>query len=398
MDCCNTGIQKKHLIIIGGGSAAFSATIKANELGAAVTMINAGLPIGGTCVNVGCIPSKALIRAAEQVHHSNNHEFRGIQTSGHVADFKALMDQKQELVQELRQAKYVDVVSDMEDFTLMEGHASFKDASTVSVNGQNIHGDAVLIATGATTFVPIIPGLRESGFLTNETLFELDTLPDSLIVLGGRYVALEVAQMFARFGTRVTVLQRSSRILPTETLDITDTLTAFLENEGIEIVTGVSLISVLRDGYRVSIQAEENGKQREFTAGQLLLATGRKPNTDGLGLSSIGVETDAIGAVQVDESLSTGVPGVFAAGDVIGKRMFVYTAAAEGALAAKNALTGSETPLDASLLPWVIFTDPQLAGVGMDEEEAVAAGLTPDVSILPMSHVPRALAARDTRG
>ena len=398
MDCCNTGFQKKRLIIIGGGSAAFSAAIKGHELGAEVTMINDGLPIGGTCVNVGCVPSKTLIRAAEQVHRANHHGFQGIITSGRMTDFQAVMDQKRELVKELRQAKYLDVVSDMEGFTRITGHARFKDAHTVEVNGQDITGDVFLIATGATTFAPDIPGLHESGFLTNETAFELDTLPESMIVLGGRYIALEVAQMFARFGTRVTVLQRSDRILPTESPDISNAMQAYLEDEDIQIVTGVSLGSVSREGNTVTVHATVNSKQWEFQAEQLLLATGRKPNTDGLGLESIGVETDAIGSVQVDGQLSTSVPGIFAAGDVIGKRMFVYTAAAEGSLAATNGLTDANKPFDATVLPWVIFTDPQLAGVGMDEVEAAALGFTVDVSVLPMSHVPRAIAARNTIG
>ena len=398
MDCCNTGFQKKHFVIIGGGSAAFSAAVKAHDLDAKVTMINDGLPIGGTCVNVGCVPSKTLIRAAEKLHQAKHHEFSGIHTSGELSDFKAVMDQKRQLVKALRRNKYIDVVSGMEDFTLIEGHGRFKDARTISVNGENIQGDAFLIATGAATFVPDVPCLRESGFLTNEALFELNTLPESMIVLGGRYVALEVAQMFARFGTKVTLLQRSGRILPTEAPDITDALTEFLEREGIRVVTGTKLKAVSRNRDFVTASTEIDGKPVEFHGNELFLATGRRPNTDGLGLENIGVKPDAIGAVPVDEQMATGAPAVFAAGDVLGKRMFVYTAAAEGALAAENALTDANRPLDTGILPWVIFTDPQLAGVGMDEGEAVSSGITPDVSILPMSHVPRAIAARDTRG
>jgi mercuric reductase len=194
------------LLIIGGGSAAFAAATRAVVLGAErVTIVNDGLPIGGTCVNVGSVPSKTLIRAAESVHRANAIPFRGIKGSAGVMDFKALMRQKQELVEELRQAKYLDVVKDLPQVRIIEGRAHFTGPRTVDVNGESITAERVLIATGTRPFVPDVPGLKESGFLTSETAFELKALPESLIVLGGRYIALKCAQMFARLGTKVTV-------------------------------------------------------------------------------------------------------------------------------------------------------------------------------------------------
>lgn len=387
-----------HLIVVGGGSAAFAAAIRATELGAKATIINDRLPIGGTCVNVGCVPSKTLIRAAEAHHRAGRHAFAGIESSSRVADFGAVIRQKHELVAQLRQAKYLDVVGPLSGVCLVEGRARLVAPDAVEVNGERITGDRILIATGVAPFVPPIPGLEEAGYLTNESLFDLEELPESLIVLGGRYVALECAQMMARFGSRVTILQRSDRILPTESPDITDALTGYFREEGIEVVTGVKARSVRREGGRAVVEAEVDGQSRKFEATHILAATGRRPNTAGMGLEDAGVELVDRGFVVVDESLRTSVPGVYAAGDVIGDPEFVYTAAYEGSLAAENAITNGDRSRDYTALPWVVFTDPQVAGVGLDERQAREQGIDFEASTLPLSHVARSLAARDTRG
>ncbi|NNM87638.1 MAG: FAD-dependent oxidoreductase [Phycisphaerae bacterium] len=255
--CCNQGgcQAKGTLIIIGGGSAAFSAATRAVELGAEkVTIINDGLPTGGTCVDVGCVPSKTLIRAAESLHRSNHNPFAGIVTSGRLTDFAAVIQDKRRLVTELRQAKYVDVIRDVPNVHLENGHAKLLDSHTVELGPRRLAADNILIATGASAAISEIPGLAASGYLTNESAFELETLPESLIVLGGRYIALECAQMFARMGSGVTVLQRSDRILPIQPADITDALTGYLVGEGLEILTGVTVqqvVSLSRFSYRI---------------------------------------------------------------------------------------------------------------------------------------------------
>lgn len=364
-----------------------------------VTIINDGLPIGGTCVNVGCVPSKTLIRAAEVIHRSTRHHFDGIQTSGLVTDFQAVTAQQKKLVEELRQGKYLDVVSDVPEIKLLSGRARLTGPRTVEVNGEVLHADRVLIATGAAPYAPPIPGLEETGYLTNASAFELDELPESLLVLGGRYIALECAQMFARFGSRVTVLQRSPRILPTESEDLTDDLTSYLREEGIDVVTGVQTHSVQRSGQGVILKTEVAGVPREFTASHLLLATGLDPNTKNMGLEAVGVELTGDGFIAANDTLETSVPGIYAAGDVIGEPEFVYTAAYEGSIAAVNAMTSGEPQIrDYTALPWVVFTDPQVAGVGLDEQQAREQGYDAEATKLPMKHVPRALVARDTRG
>ncbi len=389
---------QKHLIIIGGGSAAFAAAIHAHELGARATIINERLPIGGTCVNVGCVPSKNLIRAAEAVHRGNHIPFDGISGHAVVSDFTAVIAQKRRLVAELRQGKYLDVVKDLPGVQIVEGRAKLSAPTRVEVNGEEIRGTHVLIASGVAPTIPDVPGLADSGYLTNESAFELEELPESLIVLGGRYVALETAQMFARLGSKVTILQRSGRILPDQQPDITDALTGYFREEGIDVVTGVQLSGVRRTGNTVTVRATVNGEPRTFAATHVLAATGRKPNTQNMGLEALGVALDEKGFLQVDETLQTSVPGIYGAGDVIGGPQFVYTAAYEGKLAAANALTGAQTPRDYTPLPWVVFTDPQVAGVGLDEIQARNRGIDAEAAVLPLTHVPRALAARDTRG
>lgn len=389
---------QQHLVIIGGGSAAFAATLEAHELGARVTMINDGLPIGGTCVNVGCVPSKNLIRVAEQLHRSQNNPFPGIDTHGTLTDFPAVMNQKRTLVQDLRQHKYTDIIKDMEGFQLIQGRARVVSPTTVEVNGETIEGDKLLIATGARPHIPPIKGLQDVPYLTNEGAFELERLPESILILGGRYIALEIGQLFARLGSQVTILQRSERILPSETADLTDTLTEYLENEGVNVVTGNDFLQVYTQKGQVVVETKTGGELKTFKGEKLIVATGRTPNTSQMGLKAVGVKLRQNGAVVADETLQTSVPTIYAAGDVLGANMFVYTAAYEGKLAARNALTEAKTTRDYRVLPWVIFTDPQVSGVGLDEVQAQAKGFPAETSTIHLDQVPRAIAARDTRG
>lgn len=397
-DCCNTSnTQDKHLIIIGGGSAGFAAAIQAHELGKTVLMVNAGA-IGGTCVNVGCVPSKTLIRAAESLHRGRHHSFAGINGQADLVDFESVIRQKDELVAQLRQAKYVDVLNAYDRVELIEGQALMESPRSVRV-GERVHECAnILVVTGSRPWLPDIPGLAESAPLDSTSAFELKRLPESLIVVGGRYIALEIAQMFARLGTKVTMLQRSPRVLPTEDADLTAALTGYLREEGLHIETSVRIESVKHDGSRVVVHAQVAGEEREFAAEHILCATGRRANTENLGLGEIGVRLSEQGDILVNEHLQTSSEGIFAAGDVIGEPAFVYTAAYEGRLAAANTLGPERQERDYRALPWVIFSDPQVAGVGLNEQEAARAGIEMEVARLELKNVPRALAARDTRG
>jgi len=406
--CCDTRRSERQtkadgdpgafdLLVVGGGSAGFAAAIRAHEMGARVALINDGT-IGGTCVNVGCVPSKTLIRAAETHHKATRHSFDGIESSSKVADFGAVIRQKDELVGSLRQAKYIDVLAAYERIELVEGRAMFRSADTVEAGGRVIRAPKIVVMTGSRPWLPPIPGLREADPLTSTSAFELKRLPASMIVLGGRYIALECAQMFARLGSRVTVLQRSDHLLPTEDDDLTEALAGYLREEGLHIEVGVSTESVEQSDNGVVVRAKVAGESRVFEAERILCATGRRPITDGFGLAEAGVKLGGDGRIEVDDCLQSSVPGVYAAGDVIGDPAFVYTAAYEGNLAARNALGAERAARDYTALPWAIFTDPQVAGVGLNENEAAAAGVDVEVSRLDLSYVPRSLAARDTRG
>ena len=386
------------LIIIGGGSAAFSAAIKASELEKKVLMINDGLPIGGTCVNVGCVPSKTLIRTAEQFHIANHPNFDGIKPGNSKIDFKEVVKQKTELVEALREHKYVDVLKDDPNVTILKAFAILIDKNTVEADGKKYSAENILIATGSTTFIPELRGLKETGYLTNETLYEPNELPDHLIVIGGRYIALENAQMFARLGSKVTILQRSNRILPDEMPDITETLKEYLEGEGIEIKIGVKIKSIEKHNGKVLIKASAKDEEEIIEGTNIFVATGRKGNTKGFGLEELGIGIHKNSFIKTNEYLQTSVPNIYAAGDVTGEYLFVYSAAYEGSLAVQNIFGENKTKKDYSVFPWVVFTDPQVAGVGMDENQAYENKIDYEVSTIQLKDVPRSLAARNTKG
>lgn len=386
-----------HLMVIGGGSAGFAAAIKGAELGYKVALIEAGL-MGGTCVNVGCVPSKALIRATEQYHAAGKSPFRGVETMAGTLHWAQVVAHKDELVAEMRQVKYADVLAAYPNVTYIEGRARLTGGNGVEVEGVKYTPDKIILATGASPWAPPISGLVGTGYLTSTTAMELTELPHSLIVLGANAVGLELAQTFARAGTHVTVLELLPRITPFEDEAISTALHGYLEEEGIRILTGIQTERVEKHDGHYFLTGRSNGEEMAFDAEHLLVATGRRPNTAGLGLEAAGIELSKRGEILVDETLQTTNPDVYAVGDVTGREMFVYTAAYAGGLAAENALTGSDTPYEADYIARITFTDPQVASAGLTERQAEEAGYAVKTSTLPMSYVPRALAARDTRG
>jgi len=385
-------------VIVGGGSAGFAAAIKGAELGARVALVEGGT-LGGTCVNVGCVPSKTLIRAAEAQHRRAHHGFEGIPTTDGRPDWSTVRAQKDELVAELRQAKYWGVLRSYESITLFEQRAAVTSGRTVRLgDGRTLSAGKVIVTTGASPWAPPIPGLAEVGYLDNASVMALDRLPASMIVVGGSAVGLELAQMFARLGVRVTVLEALPRVVPAEDAEIGEALGAFLAAEGLDVHAGVSIEQVARTGGGYTVRFQKDGRDQTAVAEQLLVATGRRANTRGFGLEDSGVTLGKKGEIVVNEFLQTANPGIYAAGDVIGDPMFVYVAAYGGSVAAENALSGNARRYDLTGLPKVTFTDPAVASVGLTEDQARAAGIQPLVSTLPLEHVPRSLAARDTRG
>ena len=385
------------LAILGGGSAGFAAAIRAVELGARVVMVNEGT-IGGTCVNVGCVPSKTLIRAAEARHVQSHHGFDGVARSEQPVDWGRVRAGKDDLVTALRTAKYEDVLRAYPNITLIEGRGVLDEEGRVVLSGGTpVQADRVLVATGSSPWAPDVPGLAETGYLDSTALLDLDELPSSLAVLGAGSVGVELAQAYARLGVRVSILARS-RLLSSEDPDVGTELIRHFRGEGIEVATDVSLESVEKTlSERVIHYRLGDADRTSLEVDQILVAAGRRPNTDSMGLETAGVDLGPSGEILVDAELRTSNPRVFAGGDVTGGPMHVYVAAHAASLAAENALGGTKK-LDLSVLPRVTFTSPAVAAVGLTEQEARESGMDPLVSKLPLEHVPRAQAARDTRG
>jgi mercuric reductase len=392
----NGGQQTYDLVILGAGSAAFAAAIRARDLGARVAMVEAGT-IGGTCVNVGCIPSKAVLRASEVHYEAAHHGFAGITTRAGKPDLAAVVAQKDELVAALRQEKYADLV-DAYGFDFIKGHGRFSGPTELAVDGRPLHAERFLIATGASPWAPPIPGLEETSYLTSTTALDLKERPRSLAVIGGNAIGLEMGQYFANLGSKVTILEVLPRIAPFEDPEVSVGITRVLEDEGLRIITGAQIERVARSDGKVTIRGRAEGKAITVRVDQLLVATGRRANTADMGLDVAGVQLDKRGSIAVDGMLRTTNSRVWAAGDCTPAPQFVYVAAYEGALAVDNAIGSKSRTVDFRALPRVTFTRPQIASAGLTEDEARQAGYEVRVSTMPLDVLPRALVNRDTRG
>jgi mercuric reductase len=394
------------LAVVGSGSAAFAAAIAATGKGRSVVLIERGT-LGGTCVNVGCVPSKALLAAAEARHGAKAAgRFPGITADAGPVGFPALIGGKDALVAQLRTEKYADLAADY-GFEIVHGAARFAGTGeapalevTLTDGGtRTIQAGHYLIATGSAPWAPEVDGLEQAGYLTSTTAMELDRLPKSMIVVGGNAVGLEQAQLFARLGTTVTMIEALDRLAPFEEPEISAALEGVLTDEHITVHTGTTLTAVHRDNDAYTVTATRgDGTASELKARELLIATGRRPVTGGLNLDAVGVKTGPRGEVVVDEQLRTDNPRIWAAGDVTGHPQFVYVAAAHGTLVADNAFDAAGRTLDYTALPRVTFTSPAIASVGMTDAQVAEAGIDCDCRTLPLAYVPRALANRDTRG
>ncbi|WP_132991891.1 mercury(II) reductase [Gordonia zhaorongruii] len=397
---------KYDLAIIGSGGGAFAAAIRATTLGKSVVMLERGT-LGGTCVNTGCVPSKALIAAADARHVAADasNRFPGIATASDTVDMPALIGGKQALVESLRGEKYADIAESY-GWQVRQGDAAFAGTPDVPVlevtrsDGSlaTVEADQYLIATGSQPWAPPLEGLEETGYLTSTTAMELTEVPESLLVLGGGYVALEQAQLFARLGSKVTLLVRS-RLASKEEPEVSRALEGTFADEGIRVVRRAVPTRMSRDaGGEVVVSADVAGGAHEFRADKVLVALGRSPVTDGLNLDAVGVKTGDVGEVAVTDQLRSSNPRIWAAGDATGHPEFVYVAAHHGTLVAENAFADVERSVDYARLPRVTFTGPAVGAVGITEKQVIAAGIRCDCRVLPLHHVPRALVNRDTRG
>jgi len=386
------------LVIFGSGSTAFSAAIKASELDKTVVMTEERTT-GGTCVNRGCVPSKNLIEAAHLWHNAGHPRFPGLDTRQERLDFRQLIAQKDETIGLLRKKKYTSIAEASDRIQIKRGHTAFVDAHTIDIEGERITGEQILIATGSRPQIPPIPGLDRVPYLTSDLLTsqesqELTELPPVLAIIGGGYIALELGQMFARLGSHVTILEQSEHVLPNYEPEIGLTLQDLLRTEGIDLRTSTRAVRVERTASGIHVYTT----QGMVEATHLLVATGRRPNSDHLNLSAAGVATDRNGFIRVDDYLRTNVPHIWAAGDVIGGQMATPVGAHDGAIVAQNAFASANRRTERAIIPRAIFTDPQVGIVGLTDEEAVAKGLACRCETVAMEHVPRAAAIHDTRG
>jgi len=369
------------LAIVGSGGGAFAAAIRATMLGKSVVMIERGT-FGGTCVNTGCVPSKALLAAAEARHVAADagSRFPGIAATADLVDMPALNHQGDAAFAGTPDAPVLEV-------TAADGRV------------ETVEAAHYLIATGARPWAPPIEGLDGVDFLTSTSAMELDKVPDSLLVLGGGYVALEMAQLFARLGAKVTLLVRS-RLASKEEPEVSKALQEVFADEGIRVVRRAVPTRVARDVAtgQIVVTAEVLGSKQEFRADEILVALGRRPVTQGLNLDVVGVNTGDAGQVLVTGDLQSSNPRVWAAGDATGHPEFVYVAARHGTMVAENAFADAHESVDYTRMPRVTFTSPAIGSVGMTEKEVLAAGIRCDCRVLPLEYVPRAVVNRDTRG
>ena len=388
---------KLHIAVIGSGGAAMAAALKAVEQGAHVTLIERGT-IGGTCVNVGCVPSKIMIRAAHVAHLRRESPFDGgMPPTPPTILRERLLVQQQARVDELRHAKYEGILDGNPAITVLHGEARFKDGQSLVVrlndgNERAVAFDRCLVATGASPAVPPIPGLKESPYWTSTEALVSDTIPERLAVIGSSVVALELAQAFARLGSKVTILARSTLFFR-EDPAIGEAVTAAFRMEGIEVLDHTQASQVAHEGGEFVLTTGHG----EIRADKLLVATGRAPNTRSLNLEAAGIALNPQGAIVIDSGMRTSVEHIYAAGDCTDQPQFVYVAAAAGTRAAIN-MTGGDATLNLTAMPAVVFTDPQVATVGYSEAEAHHDGIETDSRLLTLDNVPRALANFDTRG
>ena len=395
------------LLILGSGSTAFAAAIRAAELGKTAAMTEMRT-LGGTCVNRGCLPSKNLIEAARIVWESSHPRYKGLKPAKMEINFGELISQKQDVVHAYRDKKYQSIVYEEDKIQVFSGQAELIDKHTVLLGGQKVNGGQILITTGTRPTIPQIEGLDQVPYLTSDLLTsdesqELKELPESLVIIGGGYIALELGQMFHRFGTQVMIIEQSRRILPAYEPEVSRTLTKVLREEGVNIVTEAKIERVAQKSVQeIEATARVGDKEQSFKAQKLLLAAGREPNTDNAGLDKIGVQLDEHGFVMVNDELQTNVSNIWAAGDVVGRQTDSQPAtpvgAHDGVIAALNALTEAHRKVDHRVIPRTIFTDPQVAVVGMTDVEANQLGLPCWCNTIPLELVPRAGATHYSSG
>lgn len=384
-------------IVIGTGQAGPSLAVRLGEAGRKVAIIERK-NVGGTCVNVGCIPTKTLIASARAAHVARHAADYGVITQGGVkVDMAKVKARKDEMVGESK-GGVTKWLEGTKGVSLIRGHARFEGAHTVRVGERLLEAPQIFINTGGRAAVPAIPGLANVSYLTNSDMMRVDFLPEHLLIVGGSYIGLEFAQMYRRFGSRVTVLEAGPRIIAREDEPVSAAVQQILEAEGVAFRTGVKNLRVKSSSGGVTLGIGEADSEEQMAGSHLLLAVGRVPNTDDLGLDLAGVKRDARGYIEVDDQLRSSVPGIWALGDVNGRGAFTHTAYNDYEIVAANLLDNDPRKVGDRIVTYALFTDPPLARVGMSEREVRASGRKALVGRMNMSRVGRARERGETQG
>ena len=385
-------MKEYDIILIGTGQATGTMLPVFLEMGKKVATVEKSR-VGGTCVNWGCTPTKTLVAGARAMHMVRRAGDFGVEVSDYCVDFPKAMERQKRNREESNESfsKWLDETTDF-----YRGEARFVSEHEVEVGNETIRGETIYIHTGATARVPPIPGIEDVDYLDNKGILSLEELPEHLVVIGGSYVGLEFSQIFRRFGSRVTVLERGSRIMSREDEDVAEEATRILSEEGIEIVCNVQVESLSPEG-GVTVEATVDGAKRSITGSHLLMATGRKPETEALNLEAAGVEVNERGFVKVDEYLQTSVPHIYAVGDVNGSSAFTHTSVHDGQIIVKN-LAGEQWRQSDRIPIYSMFIDPPLGRVGMSEAQAKQSGRKVLKGTMPMSSIARANEKYETAG
>jgi mercuric reductase len=389
------------IVIIGGGAAGFSAASVAAEAKLRVAMINDGLPIGGTCVNVGCVPSKILIEMGNRYYYTQFQGYdslKGKCTCSAPVDFGKAVAEKNRMVETFRENNYIKVADRFPNLTIIKGLAKFVSRNLVEVNGVKLKADKFIITTGTRPRIFPIPGLKDIKYLTSREALDLPYLPKTLLVMGAGAIGLEIAQLFLHFGSKVIVIEKETQILPRIEPEIANDLQYFLEEEGIEFYLDVDVKKVYEENKKKIMCVTIDGKEQIFSGDELLVATGVSPNTEGLGLDLVGVEVTGGGFIKVDKEYKTTTPNIWAAGDVVGNMFIETIAAKEGYLSATNAINNTHKTIDYDTIPSAVFTTPQVATVGLTEQEFIKRFNDCLCRSISYSQIPKAEAILKTRG
>jgi len=388
--------MKYDAIIIGAGQAGPPLAFALADKGWRVVLIEKRY-LGGTCINTGCTPTKTMVHRAQVAHYARNAARWGVVARDVAVDLPKVMEQKEAVVRFFRESQQRKV-NQRPNLRLICGAAKFVGPRRIAVGDEVIESERIFINAGARATIPAIPGLEGVPYLTNETIMELTVLPEHLLVLGGGYIGLEFGQMFVRYGSRATVIQSNAQIVPREDADVAAELQRVLEAEGIGFLLNARTMSVDGKNGGIELKVEQGGGRSSVVGSHLLVATGRRPNTEELGLEQAGIETNKDGTIKVNGKLETNVPGVWALGDVKGGPAFTHISYNDYQIVYGNVVEGKDLTIDKRIVPYCVFTDPQLGGVGLTEKEARARGYRLKIGRVPMSWVARAIERDETAG